>query len=194
MSLWLQRKPCVIPEHQRMSIFKTVSHRSQSGRQMSTASVFANPGFTSAVEADSHADSFVAGKNCVPMHCTERCCDVQPYSDDYAPMKNAPIVTTATGCTSANGLNCMSLFPEALYLPNLGHSLFNPNQLGHFGVKVQDNPHDSKPMSVTTCDDSFAACLQSKGTDIFLTTWAPTSLDLERCPHVTLCASHPWNP
>jgi hypothetical protein len=49
-------------------------------------------------------------------------------------------------------------------------------------------------MSVTTCDDSFAACLQSKGTDIFLTTWAPTSLDLERCPHVTLCASHPWNP
>jgi hypothetical protein len=49
-------------------------------------------------------------------------------------------------------------------------------------------------MSITTCDDSFAACLQSKGTNVFLTTWAPTSLDLERCPHVTLCASHPWNP
>jgi hypothetical protein len=88
----------------------------------------------------------------------------------------------------------MLLFPEALCLPNLGRSVFNPNQLRHFGTKVQDNPCDLKPMSVTTCDDSFAARLQSKGTDIFLTTWAPTSLDLERCPHVTLCASHPWNP
>ena len=49
-------------------------------------------------------------------------------------------------------------------------------------------------MSITTRDDSFTACLQSKGTDIFLTTWAPTSLDLEKYPHVTLCAQHPWNP
>jgi hypothetical protein len=102
---------------------------------------------------------------------------VQPYSDDYAPVKNVPIITAATGCTSANGLNYILLFPEAPYLPNLGHSLFNPNQLRHF-----------------TRDNAFAACLQSKGTDIFITTWAPTSLDLERYPHVTLCASHPWNP
>ena len=49
-------------------------------------------------------------------------------------------------------------------------------------------------MSITTHDDSFTACLQSKGTDIFLTTWAPNALDLEQYPHVTLCANHPWNP
>jgi hypothetical protein len=128
------------------------------------------------------------------MHYTERSCDVQPYSDDYAPVKNVPIVTAATGYTSANGLNYILIFPEALYLPNLGHSLFNPNQLRYFGTKVQDNPYDSKPMSITAGDDSFTACLQSKGTDIFLTTWAPTLLDLETFPHVTLCASHPWNP
>jgi hypothetical protein len=161
---------------------------------MSNVSVFANPGFTSAVESDSHADSFVAGKNCIPLHCTERSCDAQPCSDDYAPVKNVPVITAATGCTSANGLNFILLFPEALHLPNLGHSLFNPSQLPHFGTKVQDNPYDSKPMSITTRDDAFAACLQSKGTDIFITTWAPTSLDLERYPHATLCASHPWNP
>jgi hypothetical protein len=177
-----------------MSIFKTVSHPSQSIRNISAASVFANSGFTSTVESDSHANSFVAGKNCIPLHCTERSCNVQPCSDDRAPVKNVPVIAAATEHTSANGLNRIRLFPEAPHLPNLGHSLFNPNQLRHFGTKVQDNPCDSKPMSVTTRDDAFAACLQSKGTDIFLTTWALTSLDMERCPHVTLCASHPWNP
>jgi hypothetical protein len=69
---------------------------------------------------------------------------MQPYSDDHALVKNVPIVTAATGHTSANGLNCMLLFPEALYLPNLGHSLFNPNQLRCFGVKVQDKTHATR--------------------------------------------------
>ncbi len=184
-----------ISEYRNISIFKTTGHRLQSSpRQISAASIFVNPGFTSTVEVDSHADSFVAGKNCIPMHYTERSCDVQPYSDDYAPVKNVPIVTAATGCTSANGLNYILVFPEALHLPNLGHSLFNPNQLRHFGTQVQDNPCDSTPMSITTCDDSFAACLQSKGIDIFLTTWAPTASDLAQYPHITLCANHPWNP
>jgi hypothetical protein len=176
---WLHRKHRKLPEY-RISIFKTVSHRLSSSRQqISSASVFANPGFTSTLETDSHADSFVAGKNCIPLHYTERSCDVHPYSNEYAPVKNVPIVTAATGYTSSNGLNYILVFPEALYLPNLGHSLFNPNQLCHFGTKVQDNPYDSTPMSITTHDNAFTACLQSKGTDIFLTTWAPTQLDLE---------------
>ncbi len=190
---WLQHKPRIILEH-RTSIFKTHNHRSLSSRQISTASICANPGFTSAVEVDSHADSFVAGKNCIPVNCTERSCDVQPCSDDCAPVKNVPIVTAATGCASSTGLNHVLVFPEALHPPNLNHSLFNPNQSRHFGTKVQDNPCDSEPMSVTARDDSFTACLQSKGTDIFLTTWAPTTLDLEKYPHITLCGKQPWNP
>ena len=98
-------------EYRNISIFKTIGHRLQSNqRQISTASIFVNPGFTSTVEVDSHADSFVAGKNCIPMHYTERSCDVQPYSDDYAPVKNVPIITAATGYTSANGLNYILVF------------------------------------------------------------------------------------
>jgi hypothetical protein len=88
---WLWWKPRITPECCSTSIFKTVDRRSQHGpRQTSTASIFAHPGFTSVVEVDSHADSFVAGKNCIPMHCTERSCDVQPHSDDHAPVKNVP--------------------------------------------------------------------------------------------------------
>jgi hypothetical protein len=187
-------KPRTVPTCRRISGFGRLSV-SSSKQTISSASIFPDPGYTSTVEIDSHADSFVAGKNCIPMHYTEQSCDVQPYSDDYAPVKNVPIVTAATGYTSASGMNYILLFPEALYLPNLAHSLFNPNQLRHFGTIVQDNPYDStKPMSITTRDREFTACLQSKGTDIFLTTWVPTQLDLERYPHITLCSCNPWNP
>jgi hypothetical protein len=106
-----------------------------------------------------------------------------------------PIVMAATGYTSSSGMNYILLFPEALYLPNLEHSLFNPNQLRHFGTIVQDNPYNTEPMSITTRDGTFTACLQSKGTNIYLRTWAPTQLlDLEWYPHITLCSRHPWNP
>jgi hypothetical protein len=109
-------------------------------------------------------------------------------------MTNVPIITAATGYTSTTGFNYILIFPEDLYMPKLTHSLFNPNQLRHFGTKVQDNPYNPKPMSVSTFNDSFTACLQSKGTDIYLTTWAPTQADLESYPHIVLCSSKAWNP
>ena len=81
------------------------------------------PGYASTLEADTHADTCVAGRNCVPLHYTERTCDVQPYSDQYQPISNVPIVTAATGYTSATGLNYILVIPEALYMPTLSHSL-----------------------------------------------------------------------
>jgi hypothetical protein len=93
-------------------------------------------GFVGNTEADSHANTFVAGKNCVTLSFTDRTCDVQPYSNDYAPVKNVPIVTAATGYTSATGMNYILIFPEALSMPNLDHSLFNPNQLRHYDTQV----------------------------------------------------------
>ena len=117
---------------QQISVFKTVRHRLNTQHNISGINHFSHAGFTSTVEADSHADTFVAGKNCIPLHYTNMACDVQPYSDEYAPMKNVPIITAATVYTSASGLNYNLVFPEALCMPTLIHSLFNPNQLRRF--------------------------------------------------------------
>ena len=38
------------------------------------------------VELDSHAATFVAGRNCILMNYTEQCCDVMPYSDSGQPI------------------------------------------------------------------------------------------------------------
>jgi hypothetical protein len=151
-------------------------------------------GFVGNTEADSHADAFVAGKNCVTLCFTNRTCDAQPHSDDHAPMKDVPIVTAATGHALSTGTNCMLVFPDALSMPTLDHSLFNPNQLRHYGTIVQDNPYCNEPMSVTSPSGDFTACLQSMGTEIFIKTWAPLAADLQEYPHIVLCSSAPWNP
>ena len=56
-------------------------------------------------ELDRHANSNVAGKNCVILCYTDCSVDVAPFSDKYTPMKDVQIVSAATGYTSANGRN-----------------------------------------------------------------------------------------
>ena len=56
--------------------------------------------FEGRVEMDSHADTFVAGRNCIPLHFTERVCEVMPYSEDYETKKDIPIVQVLTGYTN----------------------------------------------------------------------------------------------
>ena len=148
------------------------------------------------VELDTHADSFVAGRNCLVMHYTERVCNVRPYLDDYEAKTGVPIVQAATGYTTVDGKRYILIFNEALWLPNLENSLANPNQLRHFGAQVQDNPFDDHPMTI--CQDyddtSFVACLKSEGTNIFIDTWTPSLRNLDEYPHVVLTSPDNWDP
>ena len=148
------------------------------------------------VEMDTHADTFVAGRNCLLMHYTERVCDVMPYSDEYQARKGVEIVQVATGYTAANGQRTILIINEALWMPELENSLMNPNQLRHFGVDVQDNPYNSKPMLICkdTKDEEFTACLKSTGTNIYIDTWTPTDKDLQEYPQVVLTSDALWDP
>mmetsp|Transcript_16579 Transcript_16579/g.25067 ORF Transcript_16579/g.25067 Transcript_16579/m.25067 type:complete len:243 (-) Transcript_16579:3911-4639(-) len=152
--------------------------------------------FDGRVEMDTHADTFVAGRNCLLMHYTERVCDVSPYSEEYKAKTNVPIVQVATGYTSADGKRYILIINEALWFPDLPNSLANPNQFRHFGVHVQDNPFDEDPMVIRQeyDDISFVACLKSEGTDIFIETWTPSLNDLNNLPHVVLTSPDNWNP
>ena len=75
-------------------------------------------------------------------------------------MKDIPIVPAATGFTSENGINYILVFHEALYMPDMEHTLINMNQGRHFGAKVPDKPyHDDCPMLIESTDGEFFACL-----------------------------------
>jgi hypothetical protein len=92
---------------------------------------YMNTGYVSKMEADTHADTTVAGKNCVALHFTERSCGVQTYSDEYEAIPDVPIVTAATGFTSKNGMNYILMFPEALYA-KLGSFIVQPEPTASF--------------------------------------------------------------
>ena len=108
------------------------------------------------IELDTHADTTVLGSNCVFLSYTGKECKVSPYSSQYKAVRNVPGVTGATVWTNtADGTAYLLIFHESLLMGDkLDHTLVNPNQLRAYGVSVQDNPFDAKPLSITTDDAS----------------------------------------
>jgi hypothetical protein len=84
---------------------------------------------------------------------------------------------------------------EALWMgKSLDHSLINPNQLRHFGTKVQDDPTSDRPLSIITEDNEFSMELTMAGTIVHVNTHSPTDQELNSCPHIILSSSRSWNP
>jgi len=147
-------------------------------------------------EIDSHADTIVAGSNCVVLSYTGQECNVTPYRDDYESVNNVPIANVATAwqCPKTGQVYIL-VFHEALWMGDtMTHSLINPNQLRHYGVHVQDDPTSHRPLSIITEDGDFAMEMQRKGTIISFNTHTPTQKELESLPHIQLSSSRPWDP
>ena len=129
------------------------------------------------------------------MHYTGRECDVSPYDTNYSPAKNIPIVSAATAWQSQNtGQVYILILNEALWMPNLPHSLIDPNQLRHFGTTVQDNPVHMSPLHLRTEDARFSMELNMLGTIIYTETRTPTEVELNSCPHIIMSLLHEWHP
>ena len=142
---------------------RTIAQFSSSSRRHIAASTTKTPKSPPAlkigkIELDSHADTIVAGSNCVVMHYTGRECDVSPYTDEYKPIQNVPIVQAATAWQSPDtGQIYILIFNEALWMGDtLDHTLVNPNQLRHYGITVQDNPACDKPLYFMTESSEFS--------------------------------------
>ena len=74
----------------------------------------------------------------------------------------------------------------------LDHTLVSPNQLQSYSVSVQDNPLDTKPLSITANDVSVKLYLE--GTIICGDTWTPTESKLGQLPWLILTSLHDWDP
>ena len=142
-------------------------------------------------ELDSHADTTVAGSNCVVLHYTDKECDVTPYRDDYQPVSNIPIVTAATAQQSpSTGQIYILVFNEALWMgDSMETTLVNPNQLRYYGTQVQDNPASELPLSIITEDNEFSMDLTMAGTivcaDTFTVRYTPVYVrTLIRIPYL----------
>ena len=173
--------------------YKTYNHKSHS--VVSQVHNSTQVGCYGRMELDSHADTTVAGANCVVLSYTGRECDVTPYDSSYEPAKGIPIVHAATAWQSPHsGQIYILVLNEALWMPHLPNTLINPNQLRHYGVEVQDNPYSNSPLFIKNEDSSFGMELQTSGTTIFAHTFSPTQQELEDNPHIVLSSPHQWDP
>ena len=147
-------------------------------------------------ESDSHADTTAAGANCVILNYTGKMCDVSAYRDDYEAVRDVPIVNAATAWQSCEtGQTYILVFNEALWMgDSMKSTLFNPNQLRHYGTKVQDNPVSENPLSIISDDDEFCLELSMDGTIVYFDSHTPTEEELLTCPHIVLSSPHPWDP
>ena len=109
---------CIISKFTTSQRYKTGNSRSDVISSIST-----DDGYHGRVELDSHADTIIAGKNCLALSYSGRVCDVSAYSEDYPPRVGVPVVSAATGYTTANGDNYILIFNEILSIPDLDHLL-----------------------------------------------------------------------
>ena len=127
------------------------------------------------------------------VHYIHRMCDMYSYSDEYETVKGVPDAHEDTGYTKKTWDNFILILNKALWMPNLRHSVINPNQLCHNDVDVQDNPYTKDPMVIQRHEDNFTAYIEYTGTNTHLTTWNPTTDDMNKFPHVVLSSSNPWD-
>jgi len=152
-------------------------------------------------ELDSHADTTCAGANCIVLETTQQVVDVTPYNKNkYEPETNIPIVKAATAYTTSTGTTYILVLNQALYLPELDHSLLNPNQMRANGVIVHDCPqHLSDPNKPSTHSLYFPEHqvripLEMGGIISRFSSRQPTGEELENCLWLPLTSDLEWDP
>ena len=180
----------------RQTTISTLTSKHRRTIASSKAKVHQNTTVYGACELDSHADTIVAGKNCVILSYTGQECDVSPYRDDYESIKNVPIVNAATAWQSSiTGQTYILVFNEAIWMgDHLDHTLINPNQLRSFGTKVQDDPTSAFPLSIISEDNEFCMELTMNGTIVTANTHSPSANELQDNPHIHLSSPRLWDP
>ncbi len=173
----------------------TSSNRHRAVKALDSRERGFDPGFVANCELDSHADTCVAGPNFRIDEFTGEHCDVAPYSSEYSPIKNVPIVNASTAYTNEeSGETVVLRFNQVLwYGKKLSMSLINPNQIRHFGLTVSDDPTD-KAREFGIVGDGVWVPFEMSGTTVFFRSRVPTQWEMENCRIVELTVDAPWNP
>lgn len=152
------------------------------------------PGTIANCKLDTHADTCVAGPKFQVDELTGEYCDVAPFSNEYKPMQDVPIVNASMAFTNDAGTTVILRFNQVLwYGTKLNVSLINPNQIRHYGLAVSDDPTDKDRFFGITTED-IEIPFEMKGTTVFFQSRVPTRWEIENCRTIELTQDHPWNP
>jgi hypothetical protein len=156
----------------------------------------------STCELDSHADTCVAGPNCLILEYTDQVVNVSAYSDELDTMTDVPVVTAATARDDLNtGNTTILILGQALYMGDrIKTTLLCPNQLRAFGITVDDVPIHLAPKdrssshSIYSPDEDFSIPLTMNGVFSCFHSRTPTQEEIATCRHIKLTDEYSWNP
>jgi hypothetical protein len=152
---------------------------------------------------DPHADTSIAGPNCVMLEFTEQVVNISAFSEKLEMMENIPIVTAATAIDNPKktGETTILVIGQAIYMGDkVQNTLLCPNQMRVNGIHVDDIPMhlapSSKPSthSIHCPDDNFNIPLFLKGIFSYFPSRTPTKDELETCKHIYLTNDMYWDP
>jgi hypothetical protein len=98
-------------------------------------------------ELDSHADTCVAGTNCVVIEDTEQTVNVSAFTDKHKTLNNIPIVTAATAYDDERTrVTYILVLGQTIYMGDtMPNTLLCPNQLRKYGLVVNNCPRHLAP-------------------------------------------------
>ncbi|KAI2492418.1 hypothetical protein MHU86_22127 [Fragilaria crotonensis] len=150
-------------------------------------------------EMDSHADTCVAGGNCVVLEYSGRNATVEAYSPDY-PSKTVPIATVATAydCPTSNATFVLIINEALFFGESLSFSLLSPNQLRDNDVHVDERHRQYAPDSIFGLhvpSEPLTIPFDLEGVIAGFTTRLPTQAELDDVAlHVELTSDVEWIP
>ena len=168
-------------------------------RVQNIASVTSDPERSGRNELDSHADTIVAGANCVLIERTGKVVSVSPFSSEYNSIDDIPIATVATAYDTGKGETYILIYNEALYFGDrMSHTLLCPNQLRHNGLIVDDVPvqySEKSTHSIFIEEANLRIPLHLDGIISGFTTRQPSMAELaDISNHVEMTSADDWNP
>jgi hypothetical protein len=145
-------------------------------------------------ELDLHADTCVAGSNCVIIETTNQTVSVSAFSEAHEIIHNVPIVTAATAYDdNKTGVTYIIILGQAIYMGDrMQTSLLCPNQLRANNIRVDDipkhlAPHDQPSTHSIMChDEDLTLPLSLKGIISYIDTRTPTQEELDTCKWIYL--------
>lgn len=154
------------------------------------------PNTIARIELDTRADTSCAGTSFHLEELTGQVCNVQPFSDAYAPMTDISVATCFTAYDDPDtGKTHILVFNETLWFgSSMDHSLMNPNQVRANGFVVSDDPFDStRPFGIQT--PNLFIPFQTEGTTVFFNSRVPSDEEIRQCrPHINLTSDQEWAP
>ena len=181
--------------HNVSTLSSTNRHRAVGAVRVLDTAPTSREGTVAHCELDSHANTCVAGPNFQIDEYTGEHCNVTPYSTDYQPLKDIPIVNASTAYTDPDSgeTSFLQLNQVLWYGHRLAMSLINPNQIRHSGLTVSNDP-TNKTRAFGISGRVFFIPSQMTGTTVFFNSRAPTKWEYESCCTVELTFDTPWNP